>query len=412
MLQRRKGKSDVRRESRPGAGQAAKNGFEVVALLRSRPPRTAMSAGLLQRLLTSGQAEDVFPPERSVASSRNESPPEPLPRIVTVDAGDEATARELLEGLSEDPQVETVYVAPPRKLYASARRTTHVKNTGTGPIDQWGLEAIQWHLAPRPDASDIVVGVVDSGIDDQHPDLRAAVQDYADETAEGPNDDTGHGSHVSGIIAARGVPWAGIVGVSNARIRAVKGLGRVYKARNYYRALQSALSGSRVVNLSLGGPEDPTETLLIERAIRRSVVVVAAAGNESEYGNPDTYPGMIPGVIAVGAVDRSLSRAPFSNTGSHIRLCAPGVAIWSTSPLRKSTLMKTTTHALCDGTSMAAPFVTAAISLMLARNPQLRPGEVNRHLRTRPCRGQAARSDEFGEGLLDLASTLAAVPRP
>src|SRR5262249_8628049 len=127
----------------------------------------------------------------------------------------------------------------------------------------------------------------------------------------------------------------------------------------YQRALNDARNARvKVMNLSIGGgAPSRTERLLFSRLIQAGVTVVAAMGNEFKEGNPIEYPGAYPNVIAVGAISEANERAYFSNTGKRIAICAPGVNILSTLPMKKSVGRKETKYAAWDGTSMATPHV-------------------------------------------------------
>jgi subtilisin family serine protease len=267
----------------------------------------------------------------------------------------------------------------------------------------WGRTAIKAHEI-HLDASGVTVAIVDSGVDRGHPDLAAAIEDYVNKTAEGPQDKTGHGTHVCGIIAGRGTEPDGMPGVSNARLIVFKALVEPHDPHAYYEALGDAIDRAQVINLSLGGPdEDPTENILIEYAIEQGVTVVAAMGNDGV--DIPHYPAALPGVIAVGAVDEALERADFSNIGNHIRLVAPGVQIWSTTPKQSSLFGATTGYASCNGTSMATPFVSGTVALLLAGGPRS-PAQIKDALAARYCAGQTCPTPELGSGILDAASTL------
>ena len=249
----------------------------------------------------------------------------------------------------------------------------------------------------------MTVAVIDSGVDLQHPELTGV--ELVNFTTAPDRDTTGHGTHVCGIISGRKQSPDGVDGVCRARIMALKALDP-YQPKAYYRALAVATARASVINLSLGGQEDPTETQLINRALRRGVIVVAAMGNEQEYGNPVLYPAALNGVIAVGAVDSKLNLARFSNTGSHVDLVAPGVGIRSCVPTYKSTLAKHVNYDTFDGTSMAAPFVSAAAALLIAKMPGIGPDDVKKAIKTRLCAGQTDPNEDFGRGVLDIAATL------
>ena len=366
----------------------------------------------LRSVLDAAGATDVFPDELRELTRTLGRPP--LPPVMTIGARDEAEARDVLERLEQEAGVAHAYVSPPRSVLGGRIRPAGATAPTRAPpptIDQWGLDAINWPSAARIDASGVMVGLVDTGVDRTHPELATTIESYANLTADSDDDLDGHGTHVAGIIVATGTRPLGIAGVCNARLRVYKAFGRHYRAPHYYRALAAALLECRVVNLSLGGPPGSLiEERLIEDALAANVVIVAAAGNSHDFGDDDTYPAKLPGVIAVGAADRTQTRAAFSCVGPHVTLCAPGVEIWSTSPLTKSSL-STTVYASKDGSSMAAPFVTATVAMLLAGRSGLSPARVAAMLRTHSG-PPGGRDDELGNGILDLQETLAQAPPP
>jgi len=160
-------------------------------------------------------------------------------------------------------------------------------------------------------------------------------------------DIVGHGTHVSGIIAAQMNNKIGVSGISHGDLSVWKIFSDQPDPTDgeYYvddvmsqRALNAARNaGMRVINLSIGGTaRSQTEEFLIRRLITAGCTVVAAMGNEFKEGNPKEYPAAYPGVLAVGATTRSNRRASFSNTGKHISIAAPGENILSTLPLLRS----------------------------------------------------------------------------
>ena len=157
----------------------------------------------------------------------------------------------------------------------------------------------------------------------------------------------------------------------------LKALGP-YEGPGYYRAIGHATDQKvRVINLSLcGSHHDPTEALLIRRALSRGIIVVAAMGNGYPHANGPSYPAALDGVIAVGASTEVDRRAPFSQTGKHILLVAPGSNILSTVPTYPSELAANPGYDAWHGTSMATPFVTATIALMIARMPDATPKQI------------------------------------
>lgn len=399
--------------------------WHVVAIRSTDLRRTRSVAkggqSALGQLLATGKAEAVFPPERRgrsaiapVVSDRlrplsmdaMEALP-PLPDAYVVAADADSEVRELLESLQRDPTVEEAFVAPPRHVLAHrGGGATSSWAAGARP-NFWGVDAIQLDVARQAngfsDLCKVAVGIIDSGLDLGHPDIAGAAIEY-DRRTPRSRDSSGHGTHVTGIVAA--VPRAaeGMRGVCRPMLKVYQALDPYSPAR-YYQVLRDALERCDVVNLSLGGPHDPVEAQIIARYVT-STVVVAAMGNDFEEGNEVSYPAALEGVIAVGAVDQALRRGPFSNTGPHIALCAPGVRIWSTVPTYRATLAKQVNYDTWDGTSMATPYVTGVIALLLAKHPGLEPSRVRSRLMTRPCFGQQAFSEEYGAGILDAHATL------
>lgn len=288
---------------------------------------------------------------------------------------------------------------------------------------QWGLRAIKWFSANLPGMLGRKVGIIDTGIDETHPDLSGLVD--AGSYHVGPYaaaDVLGHGTHVAGIVAALNNNDVGITGVSQTKLEVWKVFpdkpdptdGEFYvDPEAFQRALGQALNaGVSAVNLSLGGTQrDPTEELLIRRLVERGVAVVAAMGNEYESrNNPTEYPAAFSGVIAVGAVDEFMRRARFSNSGGHICIAAPGTSILSTLPSKPSPYRDETEYASWDGTSMATPHVTAAIAMIRERDPGLDIAGVRARLESTaqkvPAMKGKARTQEYGSGVLDLETAL------
>jgi subtilisin family serine protease len=266
----------------------------------------------------------------------------------------------------------------------------------------WGYQGNLRAIA-APHAWDISVGsaqvlvaVIDTGVDYTHPDLAANIAVNAAEIADNNIDDDangfiddiygydfsdvdaypldlhGHGTHVSGIIAARGDDAYGIAGVTwSARILPVRVLNEdgsgtlatVIAGVNY-----AVSRGAHVLNLSLGAPYGSKLFLqALQRAERAGAVIVAAAGNESEDNDmtpsfPASY--QLSSLLSVAATDNNDDLADFSNTGAAtVHLAAPGVSILSALPLEG--------YAFMSGTSMAAPHVAGVAALVKAINPSL-----------------------------------------
>lgn len=245
---------------------------------------------------------------------------------------------------------------------------------------RYGLDDVQaldaWDVITG--SPEIVIAVVDSGIKLDHPEFvgrLAPGYDFIDNDDQ-PNDESGHGTHVAGVIAAGLDNKQGLAGVCpNCRLMPV----RVLNDRNLGSWSQLAKgilfavdNGARVINLSLGSSiSSETLSVSIEYAVERGVVVIAAAGN---YGSDKPfYPAASVGVIAVGATTIDGERWSKSDFGSYIDLTAPGDLIYSTYN-KLDNLYHGYTY--MSGTSMAAPFVSGVAGLLISMEPKLTAAEV------------------------------------
>ncbi|HEY0532667.1 MAG TPA: S8 family serine peptidase, partial [Actinoplanes sp.] len=288
---------------------------------------------------------------------------------------------------------------------------------GTDPLRsrQWDLAQIDgtgaWN---RSTGAGAVVAVVDTGVDASHPDLAGQVLTGYDEIAQadgGNTDPNGHGTHVAGTIAAltgNGIGVSSIApDVKILPVRVLRADGGGYTSDAANGIVYAADHGADVINMSLGADEDDaTVDSAIAYARSRGVVVVAAAGNERQKGNPTSYPAADPGVIAVAATDSGDVVASYSNSGGYVDVSAPGSSIVSTYPIA----LNGTGYAAMSGTSMASPHVAAVAALLRSADPSLTPDQVESALESSATDlGPAGRDDDYGYGRIDAAAALAAI---
>lgn len=278
-------------------------------------------------------------------------------------------------------------------------------------FEQWGLYTINaakaWDkLAPNQDP--VIVAVIDTGIDFYHEDLQGRIsQSGAWDFVWNDNyplDLDGHGTAVSGVIAAatgNATGIAGTAGVQNVQILPLRVFNLQGKTDNYLvsQAIYHAVDcGAQVINLSLGGLNySQAEAEAVNYARERGVVVVAAAGNHEEGENDAvSYPAAYPGVIAVAASDSSDRAANFSNHGPEVMVAAPGAHILTTNWLYPY-------YDYFDGTSLAAPFVSAAAAIIKSQLPEAGPDEVAEIIRQGVLDLSPPGKDDYtGYGRLDL----------
>jgi subtilisin family serine protease len=348
---------------------------------------------------------------RALAISSTAAPRESLSGFQLVRVRSKEVGRAFLKRLQRSRAIDFVEPVPNRWL----SRADPMINR------QWGLRAINWFNGPHPDAQDIHVAVLDSGIDSGHPDLAGSVEEYRHD-GNSARDFLGHGTHVSGTIAAVVNNSIGIAGVANCRLHCWKIFDdpvhpdddENFNFDFYSMALASALDANiKVINLSIGGTDrSRAEAAVFRELVDDGVVISTAMGNEYRSGNPTEYPAGYPDTLGVGAIDEADRRAPFSNTGRHIRLVAPGVNVLSTVPRVKASLADHTDYDSWPGTSMATPHVTGAAALVYvhAVKSKAAAAAVRERLTSTAKKLPGMRgkdfTKEYGFGLLDLAAAL------
>lgn len=320
--------------------------------------------------------------------------------------------------------------------------------------DQWAFGRVGATSAASNNAEPIIVGVVDTGIDWDHLDLEPdAVWRNEDEIpANGIDDDNngyvddvmgwdfvaesnapwdfdGHGTFVAGIVAATHNNDTGIDGINpNAKIMVLKALGGFSQGRGADIAqaiAYAADNGARIINLSLSPDFSSIVQDAVDYAEAKGVLVITAAGNESQ--NLDTLqPPGLRRVMTVAATDSDDKRAAFSNTGSNINLAAPGVDVVSLRARRTDFMFNRpdssyepgaaflgddSRYYRATGSSFAAAITSGVASLVWSQRPTLTHTEVQRILEQSARDVESPGRDRFtGYGIVDAKAAMEADP--
>lgn len=343
-----------------------------------------------------------------------------------------------------------------RRPEVLAAEPVYLRRVASAPNDprfseQWGLQntgqnggtpgddidaSTAWSVTTG--SSSVVVAVVDTGIDDSHPDLAANIWRNPGETGGGketngvdddhngfvddwrgwdfvgddndPFDENGHGTHVGGVIGAQGNNGTGVAGVGWSvrlmplRVLDAHGEGTSAGAIDAYDYARRM--GARVLNLSFSGPDRSSIEEQTIGAAGEILFVVAAGNAASDIDAVPSYPCSYPAanIVCVTASDRADQLASFSNYGATtVDLAAPGVGVLSTYPGG---------YATASGSSMATPFVSGAAALVRAHTPSATAADVRTALLTNvdPVPGLAGKVAAGGR--LDAAKAVGAVAPP
>jgi subtilisin family serine protease len=328
--------------------------------------------------------------------------------------------------------------------------------------NQWAIKRVgfeeeklpQW-LKKSATSTDVTVAVIDTGLDWYHPDISHdkiwtnpnevqgnGIDDdkngYVDDIVgwnfvrnrNKPWDYDGHGTFVTGVIAAAQSNGIGISGISSSAkimpLKALDAFGRGYASMAAEAINYAAEHGARIINLSLGGRTlTKVEQLAVDHARSKGAIVVVAAGNSGQ-SVADFSPAGLRGVVTVTATDRKDKRAGFSNWGPLVDIAAPGVDVLSLRARRTDLLSlirgvkykrgdgilgEDRSYYRASGTSFAAPIVTGTITELLAGNPELTADQATRMVLHSARDIETPGVDNYtGYGLLDATAALAADP--
>jgi subtilisin family serine protease len=324
----------------------------------------------------------------------------------------EAGFNDALAYMPDDPEFGKLW-----GLHNTGQAVNGVTGTADADIDA----PTAWDIT-RGDPN-VIVAVIDTGADLNHPDLTANFfprgtedWDFADTADPSPDDANGHGTHVAGTAA--GVDNAvGVIGVAPRcrimplRVDLTAGMNQNRADAINYVAAQATAHPDRcyVINCSwkMSGDHAGVHNAIIN-AVSKNVVVVYAAGNaNTNIDVTPQYPAIYAEVIAVAATDQSDVRASFSNYGTKVDVSAPGVNIYSSYP--------DDTYAYLDGTSMASPHVAGLAALVWSRNRTLTNQQV-RQIIENNCDNIDAKNPTFagklGKGRINAFRSLSNTTPP
>lgn len=285
------------------------------------------------------------------------------------------------------------------KLYPVFRKSSSlVFDRDQRQVIPWGVQRIganeAWSVSR---GEEIKVGVMDTGVEFSHPDLKDNYKGGVNLLApqNPPFDDNGHGTHVAGIIGAVDNAF-GILGTSpGVHLYALKVLNAA--GEGYFSDIIRGLdwctqNNIEIINLSFGS-DQPSRALheAVKKVVAAGKIIVSAAGNDGTYQSVD-YPAAYPEVVAVGAIDELNQITPFTSRGAELNLVAPGTNILSTT-------LKGFFKRL-SGTSMAAAYVTGAAAILKRAHPPAGPREIFKLLEASTERLPGYSRNEQGAGLV------------
>ncbi|MFS0576606.1 S8 family peptidase [Sporosarcina sp. 179-K 3D1 HS] len=346
-------------------------------------------------------------PTRSLAAREQpetESVEKIAPQVELLTFPEEMSPADIEQELKKDPLIEYVEPNMERRLMMAVNDPHYSK--------QWWIPHVKagilWDQALKQ-KQDIVVAVIDTGVDLTHEDLKSRIAPggynfYSNTT--NVTDEKGHGTMVAGVIAAQLNNRKGIAGAAGPYQVSILPL-KIFNQdsaslSDLIRAIDYAVSQDvDIINLSLGGNQfSRLENEAIQRAVDAGITVIAAAGNDALVGNPVMYPAAYDHVISVGAINSSNVKANFSTYNQQVDLVAPGQQILSTFPNQ--------TYRYMDGTSFAAPIVSGTVAMMKGLYPDLSTHEIEQLLRRSATDlGMPGFDTYYGMGALDISKLYA-----
>jgi subtilisin family serine protease len=373
-----------------------------------------------------------------------------LGRIYMIELQPGRSEAQAVREFSADPDVEyaelnyvaTLYATPNDPNYAEQWALNNTgqqypihggqTSSGTSGCDVNAPEA--WDI--RTDCNQVIVAMIDSGVDYNHADLADNMwtdangyygYDFYDNDND-PMDELGHGTHCAGVIAAVGDNDTDVTGLCwQAKIMAIKTSGPYpwYATDAAFKGIVYAVdNGADVLSCSWGGAGQALEEV-INYAYSQGAIIVAAAGNITPYQPFVAYPAAFYAVISVAATNSDDERALFSNYGDWIDVAAPGQDILSLRAYGTDAYQKfdprfyrpgdafypygdpNATMYIASGTSTACPHVSGLAALCLADDPNLKAEDIRLLIK---LNAHDINEPNLGAGRIDAYSTLNAIP--
>jgi hypothetical protein len=328
---------------------------------------------------------------------------EPLPTLQCVllllQAGSEEKARQAEALLRKQPWMQAI---SKNRLFLSQQKSIPSYEHYLYSFDEFHMAEIHKKWTGKG----VRLAVIDSGIEVEHPDLRANILESANFVGEAPDSEI-HGTAVAGLISGnngggRGylgmAPEAGLIALRACEEPDQESAMALCRTWAMARALDAAVQrGAQVINISIGGETDPLLTQLIQAALKRDILVIAAAGNNGPDGAV-MFPGSLRGVISVGSVGGEGTAAASSAKGK-VDIAAFGEDIFAPVPGRRYNFL--------SGTSMAAAHVSGIAALVKQMKPGITPQEFAELLNTTALRKGDAKV--YGAGLIQPCAIVKAL---
>ncbi|MCR5487316.1 MAG: S8 family serine peptidase [Lachnospiraceae bacterium] len=335
-----------------------------------------------------------------------------ISKVADGDAALENRLRNADVGMLPETAVEPNYIY---RISVNPEDDPLYRTSRLNPKGQWFHQSISssnaWALGAT--GKGVTVCVIDTGIDSSNNDLKddsGHIKSLYTASFSTGEDENGHGTHCAGIVAGLDNDLGGLGVAPEAKILSIRAASAEggLRGSDIAEALQKAINNnSDVISMSFGGPDfSDVINNKVQAAVRKGIVCIAAAGNESIDNL--TYPACYEGVISVGAYDDKDELASYSNHGSWVSLAAPGSAILSTMPVNENAVLRKKgsfkdvykqqedgcSYGKLNGTSMAAPVAAGVAALVKSMHPDYTGREIgNALIHSNP---EAVYSSDYG----------------